>query len=535
MRRPSRLLFKPGGLFLLFVFFSVFFFSTACPAEKAPNPLFNLAAAYRSDGAPVLAALWFRAYLETNSASSDAEAVRREIKRLDDQMEQKPRELLRLALEAAVKIPDEYWEERQRAIENAARLYALSGKIDDAVTVAKQGVRPMSRSFFQREYGEYLAAGGDEEAVTRLIGAIEDPAEANHLRETLFRTRLLRGKKDEAAEFLPQMPDSPARSQLLTQLASAYARSFDPGQVLFLLQEAANQEQRAALEALALLGELRNGNKEEALHLAQKIKEENASSALNIARVVLGEGADVFREIEASQPVQGAEWKKQSDLYQAALAALWSGDTTLAQNGYETLKKSGPSDYPVILGAYLAAENGQIEKAIESLKTLSEQTRTDLAASFFWRAVGKKDRGQIQNIISALSASPAAQGQLLVEYAKLLSFGGNDSEALNAARQAADLAVKHHSGAVLSGVLKWAAENQQQELVKALSGAERLVRWQLLSGELEKQASIRDLSKFIREKNGDDLRAVAFRLENAAGDWISAQLFIRCVEKRHRS
>ena len=64
LKHPNPLLSKTRGFLTRLVFPVLFFLATACLAANTPEPFFDLAAAYRNEGAPVLSALWFRAYLD---------------------------------------------------------------------------------------------------------------------------------------------------------------------------------------------------------------------------------------------------------------------------------------------------------------------------------------------------------------------------------------------------------------------------------------------------------------------------------------
>lgn len=494
-------------------------------APLLPESFFNLAVAYRNSGSPLLASLWFRAYLETADPSKETTALKSEVKDLDLKIEKKSRELLRAALEAAAQIPDDYWEDRQQALETVARLEALSGRVEEAVKISALGVRPASRFFYLRIYGEFLAAGHDDEGALAILQKIEDPNEANFLRQTLTRYHIVRSERDKAAAFLTKIPDSNARAELLLQLAAAYARSAELKPVFALLSEAKNAEQREKIQTLLLLALLRDKRFEEAERIAQEIKaspDKNTAGAFHLARIVLGDNTKVFEDPEVKKP---------SALYETTLALLWRGEKDLAQSGCEKLQSS---DYAKIACAYVEAETGHFEKILTALQTLDARVQSDFSLSLFRRLVVLNRWEDIQKMIASLNPNPGAQAALLAESASILMAQGQSQQALTAAGQATDIAVSMQLGFVLRRLADWGRACGQTEFSRRVEAAEKVIHWSLLAAQLRRQPSVVNLEKYLAE-SPEDLMGVVARLEHAADDWERAQNFITSIEKRHRA
>ena len=105
-----------------------------------PQTYFNMGLAYRHAGSPILAAIWFRAFLEAYPDAPQAGTVGDEINQLDQLIDNKIKELLRLALESAKNYPVEYEQAKLQAFGDIAFTYNATGKVDNAFAIGQLSI-----------------------------------------------------------------------------------------------------------------------------------------------------------------------------------------------------------------------------------------------------------------------------------------------------------------------------------------------------------------------------------------------------------
>lgn len=518
--------------------------------ERSPllaESFFNLGAAYQNAGSPVLASLWYRAYLETLGDSEERKTLLKEIAQLDQLSDAKARQILNLAAEGIEKIPEDLWQERQQVLETQALLEALTGRLDRAMQLIQMGVRPIPRSYFLQKYADALAAVHSYTQIEELLKSASDPVEADVMLETLVKYQTLRGEHDQARAALQKIIDPFRRQALLAQLMASETRTFNPDTAQKLLDDARDAKEKSGLEAVLLLAYLRNGRQSEAAALAGQIQIEAAAGAQNaaslrLARVVLGEGTQVFSELKALPEGPGQDAPKISGVYRATLAALWSGNSKLAQSGCEWMQRwvqpesrKAFADYAVIACGYEQAESKSVRAALPAIQQIKGSAQTDFALSLFFRLASQKRWDEIQNLILALVGNPETQGVLMAELASALSREGRAGEAWVTAQLAADQAVRGRLGMVLHRLSRWGADNHQEDFAGQMRLAEKIANWTLLAHSMEKQTSVLDLDQYVKANSTTDLLASIARLQQAASQWINAGIFIHGIEKRHRA
>jgi len=505
-------------------------------AAFSPSSLFNQGLTFRQNGSPILASLWFRAYLESAADLPERKEIENEIERLEIQAGAKAQELLRLAFSAADQIADDFWDEKQEALERIANLTALSGRVDEAFRI-KQGIDSdfSDASFYHRYSGEYLVLAHDYPAVQTEFHAITDPDEAGVLLTTLAQYQLLRNERAAAQKVIHAMPPSPARTQLLNQLATLYTRELKAESALPLLEEAKTPEEKIILKNTLLMGFLKAGLRDNAKKMALEMDQSRTPAA----KAVLGNGPETLQKMIAAPPEEKNLGYWVSDLYQVTLALAWMGHLGEAQQGCETIRQAAShfrnqtlSDYASMTCIYVAAEAGNFKKALPLMAEISPPTLKDFLVSLYWRLVYLKRYAEIQTLVDSVQ-NPNAKAALRVEFSKTLEPMGKKEASREQLEQAYDLGVKFHLGFVLHDIASVFQKSGDHQQADEIFRTEKMTHWIFLARELEARESLADLAKFIEKNRTDDLPALSAALSQAAGDWISAGILTRGIERRH--
>ncbi len=522
--------------FFIFCFFLTASFSWADDAAFSPASLFNSGLNFRQRGAPLLAALWFRAYLESASNIPERQKIEKEIERLEMQTGAKSKELLQLAFSAADQIADDFWDEKREALERIAGLTALSGHVNEALQI-KQGIdsRFSDASFYHRYSGEYFVLAHDYSAVQTELHAITDPAQSDLLLATLAQYQLLRNERTAAQKVIRAMPPSPARAQLLNQLAALYTRALQVKAALPLLEEAKTEEEKIILKSTFLLGFVKAGLTEDAEKMALEMGK-NQSLA---AKVVLGNGNEALQEKIKAKPNDKDLNLWISDVYQLTVALAWMGHAQEARKGCEAMRQAashlsgqGFADYVSIACAYAVTETENFKETLLLTTKISPASLKDFLISLYWRLIYLKRYDDIQTLISSIQ-DPDVKAMLSLEFSNALEQTGKTEEAHQHLQQAYDLAVKFNLGFVLHDIALGFQKKGDYQQAGEIFRTEKMVRWIFLARELETRQPLVDLAQFIEKNKTDDLSAASAILAQAAGDWISAMILTRGIERRH--
>lgn len=486
-------------------------FSEAQKADPLrPETLLNLGVAYGRSGSPVLATLWFLAFLEASPESSKASQVSEEIRELTSKIEAKGEELLRLAGTAAEAVPAELEDAREEALRALNLVRAIAGK-----NRAEPG--------FLRIYGEYLAAARDYEGAEALAGEIGDPGERNHLLYTMGNYQIFREERALALRTLRKMSESEEKAALVQSLFVLFTRELNVREAEPLINEVHDKAYRTKLKELLLLGYLKAGLLGDAKRTASEIQDSK------IARLVLGKGREVLSEIRKTNPDPKEPWLRDRDAYQAASALAWLGELDLAR---EACELAGAGDYGKLACALVASEEGKFEEALNRMREMSPSVESDFAISLFWRLTHQnrlEDAAQLSHAVR----SHTAKANLLRLLAKIYRGKGEAQKGAELAGQSFDLAVASNSSLTLRNLGQAAAEEGNPELVEGVFRIEWVTHWIALARALERKESIYDLAAYLEKYRSGDFIAFARAVTQAAGDWASALHYVRGTEKWH--
>ena len=501
---------------------------------------FNLGLAYRNSGSPVLASLWFRAFLEAEPGTEEADQIGKEINRLELQAEAKARQLLELALSSAEQIPEEYADERQQDLEGLALIEAISGRTDEAVKIAQKAGGKADKSFYLRRYGESLAVAHDYQGAEAVLKQITEPDQAERLLAAIANYQILRSEREEARRTLHQMAPSPERAGLLNQLVALYTRELDARLAEPLLEEAAGVQEKLALQTTLLSGYLKAGLLDQAKRTALEIQRSDApAAAIRLARVLGGEGERVLGELEQMRPDPKNPWQQVSESYTLTLALAWMGDLGLARRGCDLSRQfvagrgePGTGDFAAIACTWVASEEGKMDEVFKGVAGISSASQNDFSVSLFWRLAHQKRYGDIQKLIDFIR-SPAVKATLLQHLAGRFKAEGKGEEAGRFNREALEIAVSFNLGFVLRKMALSAEREGDPELAGEALRTERTLHWIFLAREYQTKEALVNLPSYLDHHQSDDLRLLTASLRQAADDWASAVALIRGIEERH--
>lgn len=486
-------------------------FSDAQKADPLfPEVLFNLGVAHEMNGSPVLAALWFQAFLEASPDSSMGAQVSEKIFVLTSEIEAKSEELLTLAEKAAEGIPAEIEDARDEALHAVSLVSAIAGK-------------NRSEPVYLRIYGEYLAAARDYEGAGALVAEIGDPAEQNHLLHTLGNYQILRDERALALHTIRRMSESEERTALLKSLLVVFTRELNVHEAEPLLNEVRQESERAEFKELLLLGYIKAGFVEEAKKTASQINDSK------IAKVMLGKGKEVLNELKKQTPNTKEAWRKDLALYQVASALAWLGEKDLAR---ESVELTGAGDCRDLARALVASEDGRFQETLDLMRKMSPAIESDFALSLFWRLVHENrvdEAGQLSEAVR----SNMAKSNLLRLLARVYRQKGNAEKSAKLAGQSFEAALASNSSLTLRSLGQEAAVDGKAELVEAAFHIEWVTHWIALARALERKDSIYDLAAYFEKYQGGEYITFARAVTRAAGDWASALTYLRGTQKWH--
>lgn len=487
------------------------FFSEAQKADPLlPEALFNLGVAHEMNGSPVLAVLWFQAFLEASPESLKAVQASEKILALTNEIEIKTEELFTLAEKAAEAIPAEIENAREEALRAVNLVRAIAGK-------------NRSEPIYLRIYGEYLAAARDYEGAGALLAEIGDAAEQNRLLHTLGSYQIFREERALALQTIRRMSESEEKFALLESLLVAFTRELNVREAEPLVNEVHQEGEQAKLKELLILGYLKAGLAEEAKKAASQIKDSR------MAKVVLGKGKEVLNELKKEVPDPKKPWKKDLAAYQVTSALAWLGEKELAQ---EAVELAGAGDYRDLARALVASEDGRFQETLDLMRKMAPAIESDFALSLFWRLVHQDRLVEVEQLSEAVRSN-MAKSNLLRLLARVYREKGDMGKSAEFASRSFEAAIASNSSLTLRSFGQEAAVEGKAELVEAAFHIEWVTHWIALARALERKDSIYDLAAYFEKYQGGEYITFARAVTRAAGDWASALTYLRGTQKWH--
>ncbi len=520
-----------------------YFSEARAAAPHLPENLFNLALAHHQAGHPLIAAAWFRAYLEALPESDKHAQIEMILEEIDVKSEIKARELRRITEETLPKFPDSRAAARQQGYGWLAYAYAQGGEIEAADAAARKTPVRATAEDFRQYYGQVLARAHDYAGVARMLDGIQDPERRNLVLYALADSQMQRDEDDRLVPTVARMSPSETRRRFLTGWMIHWTRALRNDDARRILTLAGTPEENAHLAQILMAGYLKAGDHEAARALAREVRTRGreaglAPEDLRTARLVGGEGKRVLEEVRDLPVNPEAPWEKAEALSSAAIHLAWMGDLKAAQEGCAAMDRFADEfpqpavrDFVGITCSYVRAEAGEMPDAVARLEELSPGTQRHFRLSLFWRLVAL-DRLEAAAELALGAEDARDQARLFHALAHVWQARGGDAAAVWR-EKARDAAVRANAAYVLKQMAIEAAEAGDPAEAEALFRAERLARWIGVAEYFSGKESLADLEGFLKKAGDADLLETVRLLTAASLEWEEARGYLHGVETWH--
>ncbi|MBI4550499.1 MAG: hypothetical protein HY714_06200 [Candidatus Omnitrophica bacterium] len=535
-----------------------------------PKVLFNLGFAYLNAGRPVLADLWWRAYLAVAPEAPNAPQVKAEISRLDIKIQSASAKLIGEAMTGLQELPDSMSAEEREAFQAPVDPSALqgqkappdlaqrrkntvgailfaqtaTGRITEAANfAARMSLNQVSLDSLHRYFGQVQADAGDFEGAERTLGEIQMPAERDALLNSLAVAEIAAEALASAERHLDLVSDIQQKIALLDFLIFKRVRQLEPeaAEAAFSRYELPEAD-RVRLTHLIMTGYLKKDLPEEARRLAEKnLAGTDAADPKKFGITALAlAGMGRFAESLELLRKADAQLKKEAlqILHAAALLAqcqIWSGqDLDALQPVLDFIRRhKAPVVFAMehrILAAYYA-ERGDIDRAAAEVRQMPVNEKDSLPVSLFWRLVQKKLYGKAAKM-ALVSESALVRSRLFLKLADAVQ----GPEAAFQKRELRERSLKWALEALdpvgLRELARGAARDRDSEFAARAAKAAAAVNWIELADYFTRVPSTSDLNQHLESLKLQGFDAVPYGTAMAALDWGRVSVYIKARERK---
>jgi hypothetical protein len=535
-----------------------------------PKVLFNLGFAYLNEGRPVLADLWWRAYLAVQPDAPNAAQVKKEVDRLDIQIESSSAKLTAEAITGLQELPDPMSPEEREAFQAPADPSALqgqkippdigqrrrntigailfaqtaTGRITEAANfAARLNLNQVSLDSLHRYFGQIQADAGDFEGAEKTLREIRLPAERDALLGSLVTAEIAGEELADAERHLDLMTQPQQKAQYLEFLILKRVRQLEPEAAEAVVSRyALTDPDRVRITHLIMTGYLKKDLPDKARSIAEAtLTGADLADPKQFGRTVPAlAGAGRFSEALALLEKADAQFKKEQPqiLNAAALLAqcqIWNGqdlaglEPVLAFVRRHKSPAAPPVEHRLLAG--LHAEQGNIDNSAAEILQMPANERDSLPVSLFWRLVQKKLYGKAAKM-ALVSESPLVRARLFLRLAEAIQ----GPDAAFQKRELRERSLKWATEALdpvgLRELARGAARDGDSDFAARAARTAAAVNWIELADYFTRVPPTSDLKKHLESLKLQGFDLVPYGTAMAALDWGRVAVYIKARERK---
>lgn len=519
-------------------------------APTDPVVLLNLGVANAKMGRALPATLWLRAYLAADPGAKNAEQVKKEITRLDDQAQEISRKLIEQGIASVELLPEDADRVKARSFAEIAFTLSATGRIDEAIKLSRRySFLTVPESSFWCYFGQYQVVAGDFEGAFATLAKITETRERDRLLYWLSLEYIKWGKYREARETLLQITDPLFKTSAVERLLLPYIATLQLDRATALAKMLGSPEQRPTALSMLCMGYMQSGEMKKAEETAreiQNLKGPKGSYDVRdeaLALAVTGHADDAYDKIKKAFKKIGKEEnntprervKVETALYFVSVALAWKGDTEWAEKICRLADKSPLEDGPGVKAArsVIAAEKKDFSTAIREVETLPADEKDRMCPLLVWRLIAK---GQFDDAAYVAAEWPTKRGKAKGFLALAEYFGRvwDFSRWAYFLRKSFTEAATSNAMDVLNKIIANAKKCGNSAFANAILARARVTSWASLALYYESQPPVKDLPAYLREIKENKPELAAVRLAQAGEAWGSGLVTIKSVEERMR-